>query len=958
MPSFACDPLNTPFPNRAVSRTKAAVTPAAPTPSPIMKNTLPFRCFRTPLRPVVSLPLLLVCAVPLSAQVVTPPSARPAPAESEEVVELSPFEVSASSNEGYLATSSLAGSRLKTDLKDIASSISVITPQFMKDTGARNISDLLVYTTSTEVNGFYGNYTGVDLGKDGASSQNGNLRNPQTGNRVRGLGSADITRNFFSSDIPLDAYNTENIEIQRGPNSILFGLGSPAGIINGTLKSPILGREKFGTELRVNNFGGTRAALDANIPLMKGTLGFRVNLLDERERFRQEESYADTARGTGALRWEPKLAKSIFTQITANYEVGRTDSSRPRFSLPLDMISNWYDPARLNKLTTAVPVNRATLASGGAWFQYGPFLNRDIGGVGEWFDQEGMVWFDPNSSATGDPTNPGFPDAYHQRGGAHMSTERIGNWGMIAPVNYYDNFHFTLNPGVHPLTRKATFAGDPDLLARINQMESLSGLSFTDRPWTTWQQQQITDPSVFDFWNHDLAGPNNTQYVRYRSWNVNAAQTYFNGIAGIEVAYDEQTYRNGHINWIDNPNNINIDINQNIRRSTEFSNPAQYGPEIPNPGFRRLVVVSGTDGLRNQTDREAARATAFLKVDVRDRFKRNWIRQLVGSHVFTGNVSRQIFASRSKSFSLQTLGTGNELSSLIPGGENFLGLHYLNTTANVANNSSIAGLGIQPITVIQAAEVGPGAINDLYLDTLSVRGEHVSHRPLLVADQGHQWHVHHPEQIPQRQGGRPVVGATGQLLPAEQGSDEPLHRLAQSQRHAHWRHDLQSRHPGGGGEWQRAFAAGFAQLEVRPGQRQEGHPDHPGLGSRGAFAGFHQQAAAARHAVQLRPERLEQFPSGKPQLRHVSQAERHAVRRHARPFVPRQHAPRPPRHAHHLVQDRAEECALWRRSIRPADQAAAGAHAQRSHDRCHFQHRRAEHHARMAHQQVVFRRQL
>ncbi|MEL0029006.1 MAG: response regulator, partial [Perlucidibaca sp.] len=52
------------------------------------------------------------------------------------------------------------------------------------------------------------------------------------------------------------------------------------------------------------------------------------------------------------------------------------------------------------------------------------------------------------------------------------------------------------------------------------------------------------------------------------------------------------------MNWINNPNNINIDINQNIRRSTEFSNPAQYGPEIPNPGFRRLVIVSGTDGLR------------------------------------------------------------------------------------------------------------------------------------------------------------------------------------------------------------------------------------------------------------------------------------------------------------------------------------------------------------------------
>ncbi|MFZ5496736.1 MAG: TonB-dependent receptor plug domain-containing protein [Verrucomicrobiota bacterium] len=682
-----------------------------------MKTITPLRRPGMPLRPVVSFSALLACVLAATAQTTQPPAAPPA---EEEVLHLSPFEVQASSNEGYLATSSLAGSRLKTDLKDIASPISVITPQFMQDTGARNVNDLLIYTTNTEVNGISGNYTGVDLGKNGNESQNGNLRNPQSGNRIRGLGAADVTRNFFATDIPLDAYNTENIEIQRGPNSILFGLGSPAGIINGTMKTPILGKPRFKTELRVNNYGGTREALDANIPLVTNTLGLRVNLLNENERFRQKNTYADTTRGTGSLRWEPKLAKSVFTQFTVHYEAGKTDSSRPRFSLPLDMFSNWFEPSRLNKLTTSVPVNRATVAPGGPWYQYGPYLNRDIGGVGEWFDQEGMVWFNPNSSETGDPNNPAFPDAYHQRGGAHMSTTRIGNWGMIAPVNFHDNFHMVLNPGVHPLTRKETFAADADLLARINQMESLSGRSFTTQPWNTWQQEQITDPSVFDFWNHDLVGPNNTQYVRYRLLNLSAAQTWFDGRAGIEVAHDRQTYRNGHINWINNPNNINIDINQNIRRATEYANPADYGPEIPNPGFQRLVVVSGTDGLRNISERSASRLTTFYHLDLGGYVKRPWLAGLLGEHVLTGNLSRQTYESKSRSFSLQTLGTERELSQYISTNEDFLGLHYLDTTANVATSPGIAGLGIQPITVIQAAPVGPGAINDLYLDTQSV----------------------------------------------------------------------------------------------------------------------------------------------------------------------------------------------------------------------------------------------
>lgn len=681
-----------------------------------MKTLTPLRCHGTPARPVLSLSALLACVLSVSAQGV-PPSLAPT---EEEVLQLSPFEVNTSTNEGYLATSSLAGSRLKTELKDIASPISVVTPQFMKDTGARNINDLLVYTTNTEVNGMNGNYTGVDLGKDGASSQNGNLRNPQSGNRVRGLGSADVTRNFFATDIPLDAYNTENIEIQRGPNSILFGLGSPAGIINGTMKAPVLGERRYQTELRVNTFGGTREALDANLPLVENVLGLRLNLLNENERFRQKNTHADTLRGTASLRWEPKLAKSIFTQITANYEAGKTDSSRPRFAPPVDMFSTWYDPSTLNKLTTAVPVNRATVAPGGSWYQYGPYLNRDIGGVGEWFDQEGMVWFNPGSSDTGNPANSAFPDSYHQRGGAHMSTTRIGNWGMIAPVNFHDNFHMLLNPGVHPLTRKDTFAGDADLLARINRMESISGRSFTTQPWNTWQAQQVTDPSVFDFWNNDLVGENNSQYVKYRSLNVSAAQTYFNGRAGIEVAYDRQDYRNGHINWINNPNNINIDINQNLRRSTEYSNPASYGPEIPNPGFQRLVIVSGTDGLRNVSERAASRLTTFYHLDLGERVKRPWLAGLLGSHVFTGNLARQTYESTSRSFSLQTLGTGRELSQYISTNEDFLGLHYLDTRANVATNPGIAGLGIRPITAIQSAPVGPDAINALYLDTQSV----------------------------------------------------------------------------------------------------------------------------------------------------------------------------------------------------------------------------------------------
>src|SRR5665213_768003 len=92
----------------------------------------------------------------------TTTTAPAAAAPEEEPTVLSPFVVDASEDKGsYQATSTLAGTRVRTDLKDVASAISVVTTQFLQDTGAKNAEDLLVYTPSTEVAGLRGNFSGV-----------------------------------------------------------------------------------------------------------------------------------------------------------------------------------------------------------------------------------------------------------------------------------------------------------------------------------------------------------------------------------------------------------------------------------------------------------------------------------------------------------------------------------------------------------------------------------------------------------------------------------------------------------------------------------------------------------------------------------------------------------------------------------------------------------------------------
>src|SRR6187431_3653006 len=174
--------------------------------------------------------LCLVSVVRLPAQTTAPVEGQKSDASDETVV-LSPFVVDATEdNDGYAAQSTLGGSRIRTDLRDVASPFSVTTSQFLKDTASNNNQDLLVYTTNTEVGGLFGNWGG--FGNAQGASDRGSLLAPNQNTRVRGLDSADNTRDFILTDIPWDGYNVDRVEIQRGPNSILFGVGSPAGIIN------------------------------------------------------------------------------------------------------------------------------------------------------------------------------------------------------------------------------------------------------------------------------------------------------------------------------------------------------------------------------------------------------------------------------------------------------------------------------------------------------------------------------------------------------------------------------------------------------------------------------------------------------------------------------------------------------------------------------------------------------
>src|SRR5829696_3307472 len=167
------------------------------------------------------------------AQLVPPPAAVTTRTGEEAPVELSPFVISESSDVGWVATETLAGSRLRTNFKDVPNQIETLTKDFMDDLGVSNIDQALVYTANVE------NYT------DYMPQTPGNqVSSPAQGGRVRGLGAGTLSRNFFKISNPTDNFNIERATVASGPNAILFGLGSPAGILDATPARAVM-RNKY-----------------------------------------------------------------------------------------------------------------------------------------------------------------------------------------------------------------------------------------------------------------------------------------------------------------------------------------------------------------------------------------------------------------------------------------------------------------------------------------------------------------------------------------------------------------------------------------------------------------------------------------------------------------------------------------------------------------------------------------
>lgn len=240
---------------------------------------------------------LLACgwAVVSSGQTSTP-----APLN-EEVVQLSPFSVSTTKDNGYRASNAVSATRLNTQIKDVPISITAFTEEFINDVNPNLFNEVVSYAP-------------------GVTKTNASFGGTRDMINIRGFEQNSPLRNGFAGAGLIDPAVIARVEVSRGPSSVLYGSLAPGGVVNYITKRP---KAERGGELSVSagSYERLGASLDVWGSIDQGqTLRYRVITLGQTNKdiypnYRQERTLVFPA-----IQWVPNKNWSV----TLDYEKSNT----------------------------------------------------------------------------------------------------------------------------------------------------------------------------------------------------------------------------------------------------------------------------------------------------------------------------------------------------------------------------------------------------------------------------------------------------------------------------------------------------------------------------------------------------------------------------------------------------------------------------------------------------------
>lgn len=292
--------------------------------------------------------LLAVLLMSASSALAQTQEAEAVPDE-DEIFDLSPFEVSTEGDVGYYASNSISGSRISVALQETPMAIEVITSEFIEDTGSVDLRESLRYSAGVILdsqNDSGANLDGVPGGVHNGAGATANITDTLI--KLRGFVTASSLRAGFRRQHGSDAINIDRVEVVRGPNSLLYGIGNFGGIVNYLPKRPLPYQMTRATAM-IGNDSFYRATLDTTGPI------------NDQLAYRFTAAYENSDHYTDFHQWDkwflsPVVVYKPFekTKITVDFELQRDTTEGVGFNLlraraDLDLGSGVSQQGRLQK---------------------------------------------------------------------------------------------------------------------------------------------------------------------------------------------------------------------------------------------------------------------------------------------------------------------------------------------------------------------------------------------------------------------------------------------------------------------------------------------------------------------------------------------------------------------------------------------------------------------------------
>ena len=551
--------------------------------------------------------LALACTARVSAQTAAVADAdKTAPAaKGEEAIVLSPFEVVADAK-GYFQANTMSGTRMNSKIEDLGQSITVMTKEQMSDFAMLDINDMFDYMASTEGTGSYSQF---DTDRTGAVVDQVSL-NPNNANRVRGIGNANIAFNNIATTgrVPVDPLWIESLELSRGPNANIFGLGNASGTVNQVPATANLSRDFTKVQLRADSYDGWRASLDVNRKLTD-KLAVRASYANEHVGFVRKPSGENQRR----LSFQVKAQPFKNTTMSFSWYNYKNASVRPNYTTPRDYYTDWLKAGEpgWNPVTGLV-----TLANG------------QVYGKG-----------DVLGSTTPYTATPKF-----FAGSENRSIFQIGTPGQTP---YWARPRYTnaaATNGTAPFATTDPFAANDTGVGLLTSGASQS-YTATQQPLFNSVVRPISDQSIYDWTNINLAG-NSKAWDDVNTYLAQLDQIILNtpkqtlALQATFMREDAKRLENqpmGPASVNSNVGQLQVDVNQVNLDGT------------PNPYFGRPYLRSNEPFLRDKPELwDTARVQAVYKVDFsQDKGWSKWLgtQQLLGYYEYKDQQNRQ-FAYR------------------------------------------------------------------------------------------------------------------------------------------------------------------------------------------------------------------------------------------------------------------------------------------------------------------------